>query len=451
MPTGDCFHCHQPGHWANNCPFKTTTEPASSASPPVIHCPCNGGPCNIFTSKTGKNPNRRFYKCPIPSCGFFKWCDEVSIIKPESISVHPTCACGAGPCTRVTFIDGPNAQRSYFVCCLKKNFGACGFFQWEDDFQTQPQPQPEQVGNDGSPCPTLIGHSGFDSVDDVSLLLHETSLDSNGNVKRSRLGVVVETDLNPSSSNESTLGNRVVGRTAQPLKDNLLMNAVPMGKESIPVFAGFNNRKPVYNGVSASADGRNRGTVPSFDLITLCEDAVHLETDEQVLPSLAPTHVDPQVESLRSGLFGFNCKSSYASEDKTGVCQNTSDSVSNGKTNPNHKHQPEHQSYETGASFSGSFSLMDLIEQYNSEKLHFKSVSLKYVDALTAFTGSYKQLESLRDRAHSLKKELRDVEKQVKFCEAETSEFAMSLREVSGEMVKLQKKMVEKKDGRESG
>ncbi|XP_010414932.1 PREDICTED: uncharacterized protein LOC104701009 [Camelina sativa] len=369
MPTGDCFHCHQPGHWANNCPLKTTTEPASSASPPVIHCPCNGGPCNIFTSKTGKNPNRRFYKCPIPSCGFFKWCDEVSIIKPESISVHPTCACGAGPCRRVTFIDGPNAQRSYFVCCLKKNFGACGFFQWEDEFEN-----------------------------DVSFLLHETSLDSDGNVKKSRLGVVVETDLNPSSSTEATLGNRVVDRIAQPVKDTL---PVTMGKESIPVFAGFNNRKPVYNGVFASADGRNRGTVPSFDLITLYEDAVHLETDEQVLPSLAPIHVDPQVESLRSELFGFNGKSSYASEDKTG------DSVSNGKTNPNHRHQPEHQStisYETGASFSGSFSLMDLIEQYNSEKLYFKSVSLKYVDALTAFTGSYKQLESLRDRARSLKK-----------------------------------------------
>lgn len=122
MSTGDCFRCHQPGHWANNCPLKTTTKltttAAAAASPPVIHCPCNGGACNVLTSTTKKNPNRRFYTCP--SCGFFKWCDQVSIIKSESISVHPSCPCGSGPCRRVTVIDGPNAQRSYFVCSIKK-------------------------------------------------------------------------------------------------------------------------------------------------------------------------------------------------------------------------------------------------------------------------------------------------------------------------------------------
>lgn len=121
MSTGDCFRCHQPGHWAANCPLKTTTKlttTAAAASPPDIHCPCNGGACNVLTSTTKKNPNRRFYTCP--SCGFFKWCDQVSIIKSESISVHPTCPCGSGPCRRVTVIDGPNAQRSYFVCSIKK-------------------------------------------------------------------------------------------------------------------------------------------------------------------------------------------------------------------------------------------------------------------------------------------------------------------------------------------
>ncbi|EOA33821.1 hypothetical protein CARUB_v10021297mg [Capsella rubella] len=350
MQTGDCFHCHQPGHWAKNCPLKTTTVPTAAVSPPVIHCPCNGGVCNVFTSKTEENPNRRFYKCP--SCGYFKWCDQESIIKPESIS----------------------------------NFGACGFFKLEDDVQTLPKS--EQLGN----------------------------------VKRSRLGVVVESDLNPSLSNESTLGNRVVGRIAQPVKDTLPMNAITVGKESNPVFAGFNNRKLVSN-----------GNVPSFDLITLYEDA-----EEQILPSLAPKHLEPQVETLCSDLLKCNSKASYASEEITGVSQNTGGSVSNGKTKPDHKHQST-ISGETGASFSGSSSLMDLMEQYNSEKLHFKNVSLKYVDTLTAFTDSYKQLKSLRDRAHSLS----EVEKQMKFCEAETSEFAMRLQEVSGEMAKLQNKMLE--------
>lgn len=80
-------------------------------------------------------------------------------------------------------------------------------------------------------------------------------MDSDGNVTRNRLGVVVESELNPTSSNESTLGNRI----AKPVKDTLPMNAVTEGKESIPVFAGFNNRKPVSNGVFASTDGRNQG------------------------------------------------------------------------------------------------------------------------------------------------------------------------------------------------
>lgn len=80
-------------------------------------------------------------------------------------------------------------------------------------------------------------------------------MDSDGNVKRSRLGVVVESELNPTSSNDSTLGNRI----AQTVKDTLPMNAVTEGKESIPVFAGFNNRKPVSSGVFASTDGRNQG------------------------------------------------------------------------------------------------------------------------------------------------------------------------------------------------
>ncbi|ANM60356.1 Zinc finger GRF-type [Arabidopsis thaliana x Arabidopsis arenosa] len=380
MSSGDCFHCHQPGHWAKNCPLKTTTKPTAAAapSPPDIHCPCNAGPCNTVTSKTEKNPNRRFYTCP--SCGYFKWCDQVSI-KSEPLSVLPTCPCGAGPCKRVTFIHGPNTQRSYFACCVKKGLGDCGFFKWED------------------------GES----------LLHETELDSDGNVKRNRLGVVVELELNPASSSESnTLGNRIV--------DTLPVNPVTVGKESIPVFAGFNDQGSVSNSI-----------VPSFDLITLYDDAVRLETKEPVLPSVAPKHLDTQVETL--------CGNALEAVESSS--QNTSDLVLNANNKPEHIHQRAATSGETEASYSGSSSMMVLIEQYKSEKLYLESISMKHVEALTAYTGSYKQLESLRDRAHSLKKQLLEVEKQVKLCEAETSEFAASVQEVSGEMAKSQKKMVE--------
>ncbi|KAL1188128.1 hypothetical protein V5N11_003163 [Cardamine amara subsp. amara] len=377
MPPGDCFRCHQPGHWANNCPLKSPTNPKTTdavtvTSPPVIHCPCNAGVCNVLTSKTVKNPKRRFYICPsVPSCGFFKWCDQVSI-KSEPISDNPTCLCGSGPCKRVTVIDGPNAHRSYFVCSIKKSFGACGFFKWEDEAE-------EEVGNGGSPCSTLIRVSGFDSTDD-SNLVQETELDSDGNVKRSGLGVVVVSDLSSTSSNKFTLGNGVVDGVAETVKDyadTLPMNTLTMGKELIPVCLSFNNCKPVSNGsVFASGDGRNQGIAPSFDLITVYDDVGDVEAEEKVLlPSLAPPkQPEPQVEAL------------------------CSDHPANGASSEG---------------VTGSSSLMvDLVEQYNSEKLHFESVSMKHVDALTAFTGSYKQLETLRGRTHSLRKELVEVETQ---------------------------------------
>ncbi|KAL1225420.1 hypothetical protein V5N11_009071 [Cardamine amara subsp. amara] len=434
MPPGDCFRCHQPGHWANNCPLKSPTNPKTTdavtvTSPPVIHCPCNAGVCNVLTSKTVKNPKRRFYICPsVPSCGFFKWCDQVSI-KSEPISDNPTCLCGSGPCKRVTVIDGPNAHRSYFVCSIKKSFGACGFFKWEDEAE-------EEVGNGGSTCSTLIRVSGFDSTDD-SNLVQETELDSDGNVKRSRLGVVVVSDLSSTSSNEFTLGNGVVDGVAETVKDyadTLPMNTLTMGKELIPVCLSFNNRKPVSNGsVFASGDGRNQGIAPSFDLITVYDDVGDVEAEEKVLPSLAPPkQPEPQVEALCSD----HPANGASSEGVTGLSHNT--------INPNGKIKPDHKFGETKASFSGSSSLMvDLVEQYNSEKLHFESVSMKHVDALTAFTGSYKQLETLRGRTHSLRKELVEVETQVKLYETESSEFAATLQEVSDEMAKSQKIMAE--------
>ncbi|KAG2302455.1 hypothetical protein Bca4012_060759 [Brassica carinata] len=338
MPTGDCFNCHKPGHWANRCPLKssttkiTTTDPA--ASPPVIHCPCDRA-CNVLTSKTVKNPNRRFYKCSaVPSCGFFKWCDQVSIeSQPETVSVNPTCPCGSGPCRRVTVTDGTNAHRSYFVCCIKKGFGACGFFQWENDAQIPSG----QVGLSGSSCTSALSD-----------------------------------------------------------------------------FLEFNHSLPNID-LSSDASVNQES-----------KDVVSLETGEKVLPSLSET----QVEDL------CNYYTTTSEDEATSLSKNIINPVSNRPTC-----RQSTTSIETEASSCSS--LMDLLEQYNSEKLHFESVSMRHVDVLSAFTGSYKILESLRDTAHSQSKQLVEVENEVKLYEAKTSEFAASLEEVCGEMTKSQNKMVE--------
>ncbi|XP_009113411.1 uncharacterized protein LOC103838711 isoform X2 [Brassica rapa] len=343
MPTGDCFHCHKPGHWANRCPLKSTPTITTVAadSPPVIHCPCDRA-CVVLTSKTVKNPNRRFYKCSaVPSCEFFKWCDQVSIESQPVVSVNPTCPCGSGPCRRVTVTEGPNANRSYFVCCIKKGFGACGFFQLENDAQIPS----EQVG--------LVGSTLSEFSDDVNSL------------------TIVDLSSDASVNQES-------------------------------------------------------------------KDVVSLETGEKVPSSLAAKHNETQLMDL-CNYYTTNSNEGYALEvaEATSLSQNIINPVSNKPTSQSAT------SIETEASFSGCSSLMDLIEQYNSLKLHFESVSMKHVDALTAFTGSYKILESLRDTARNQSKRVIEVEKQVKFYEAKTSEFAASLEEVCGEMTKSQSKMVE--------
>ncbi|MQM23740.1 hypothetical protein Taro_056808 [Colocasia esculenta] len=58
----------------------TTLAMASAASCsmtiPSLRCPCGYGWCDIFTSHTTNNPNRKYYKCKKGSCKFFMWCDE---------------------------------------------------------------------------------------------------------------------------------------------------------------------------------------------------------------------------------------------------------------------------------------------------------------------------------------------------------------------------------------
>ena len=73
MQGDTCFRCHQQGHWAIYCPFKTPpskSEPSTSTpSPtraldlPLLRCRC-GRYCLIRVAQTDKNPGRKFYTCP---------------------------------------------------------------------------------------------------------------------------------------------------------------------------------------------------------------------------------------------------------------------------------------------------------------------------------------------------------------------------------------------------
>nr|POF27235.1 dna topoisomerase 3-alpha [Quercus suber] len=134
-----CFRCHQQGHWAIYCPFKTppskskpstsTPSPTSALDLPLLRCRC-GRYCLVRVAQTDKNPGRKFYTCPGVNgtkCKFFKWCDEV-----KTNGEVKTCFCRAGPCAWDMMTSGPNAGRGYFVCRVPKGQGACHFLQWED-------------------------------------------------------------------------------------------------------------------------------------------------------------------------------------------------------------------------------------------------------------------------------------------------------------------------------
>ncbi|XP_065865031.1 uncharacterized protein [Euphorbia lathyris] len=131
----ECFKCRELGHWSYDCPNKSpkkspSSSPGSSTNVtdfPVVRCPCDRGACVVFTSSTDKNPKRKFYTCPVEKskeCGFFKWCDE--------IKGTPVCACGVGTCSLNRTSSGPDEGKWYYACRIKKNHGACDFFQWAD-------------------------------------------------------------------------------------------------------------------------------------------------------------------------------------------------------------------------------------------------------------------------------------------------------------------------------
>ncbi|VVB14395.1 unnamed protein product [Arabis nemorensis] len=397
--TGNCFRCHEPGHWISDCPLKINADPLP---PPSIHCTCGGGFCLTKVANTQRNPGRKFYKCPTvrtfaQDCGFFKWCDKVTDedIRFRPAFMIPICPCGSGLCRKFIADSGPDSGRAYYLCCIKKGFGACGYFQWE--------------GVEMGPICDVVDEDEMDFWVEADLISSDVESNFHASVMENVNQVAVP--------GKECHGSVSIG------DDSIVENLDAMLVSDIHSHAALNQGIPLIGPRVAEE-----------------QVAVVIEPDE---PWMKTMHVDHQATNSAPSKLSFkeschlNLDEALSDLGSVDRFENVGDAVSSGSVVTNHE-QPG-----TGETEWSSPNLQDIIEQYNSEKHRLESVSGKHVQVLSAFMGSYRRLRLLHEKTNNLRKLLLETEKEMACCEAETLELGASCREVASEMAESQKRMQE--------
>ncbi|XP_058003623.1 uncharacterized protein LOC110640365 isoform X3 [Hevea brasiliensis] len=481
-PGDDCFSCRRKGHWAKECPNKTQKK-SQSSSPgstsmgssglPLIRCPCGRGTCPVFTSGTQKNPERKFYTCPgdksSVKCNFFKWCDELA-------NKAPMCPCGVGICSLNLSrgSTGPNGEEWYFACRIKKNHGACNFFQWVDsevntmmkryvgaainDLDNKEvssnivSESPVVEGDENTPNqPIFVISSEQDEVPNRDLIMqevesevrhqvfhpiHQTEIHCLKELSRqiSVAGSIITQALLFRNFEVKFLSSfcclvdvvyQVLGFHGYGWLDRL---AFPPSRcmKGLPVLPIFCLRDAqLLGGALQEASGLNE---PS---------GITQDESKSILKEYGLALLNT-IESMSPVRHGAMAKLAEATlkmlKDLSIECGPIGEGV---KT---YIHSISRVASIERSIYKG-LTPQELLKLLNSEQVQFENISRRHAEAVAAYTASNNHFQSLRKEVSSVKDMLLHLEKRLFSCEAETLALKTRVDEISKDMLESERSM----------
>ncbi|WCJ40259.1 hypothetical protein M5689_021189 [Euphorbia peplus] len=437
-----CYKCRELGHWAPQCPKSSPSSTPNAPDLPDIRCPCNRGRCVVRTSGKPQSYMRKFFTCPVsPSevqCGFFLWCDDVKGV--------PVCSCGVGIACLNRRGAGPDIGKWYLACRIRKNHGACEFFQWVDyaiSSKLKWNPKPNYLKHISRQLRNNVANSvpGNEVVDTK----HQME-----DVLQSEQDEVLNSDLimqDVDSSNPS--GNQLQAVT-------------------VTVTESHHMRKTTSN-VSDAEITINEGIFPSFNPVMDSEDEDNMSGIESSSPTQTPRQ-DLQIfngflpepspkkqksDALSKSVFKKLAQSLFdifESMDpldhyemlKVAEAIFTSLRTLSIECNPfveavkNYIFNVSKLSVIEGY-LRNRLSSHELISVCENEKARFNNISSLHTEALAAYEASADRRHSLQEEISRVKGTLVRLEEQLLCCEAETLEHKARSDEASKDMLESEK------------
>ncbi|KAF2301769.1 hypothetical protein GH714_028999 [Hevea brasiliensis] len=388
-------------------------------------------------------------------CNFFKWCDELA-------NRAPMCPCGVGICSLNLSrgSTGPNGEEWYFACRIKKNHGACNFFQWVDsevntmmkryvgaainDLDNKEvssnivSESPVVEGDENTPNqPIFVISSEQDEVPNRDLIMQEVESEVLGFHGYGWLGrlafrpsrcmkglpvlpifcciflsfdsVTISEDVNTSEIEGSFLlpDNASNTATDMPLSPTAVRDAQLLGG-ALQEASGLNEPSGITQDESKSIlKEYGLALLNTIESMSPVRHGAMAKLAEATLKTL-------QDLSIEFGPIGEGVKTYIHSISRVASIER---SIYKGLT-------PQ-----------------ELLKLLNSEQVQFENVSRRHAEAVAAYCASNNHFQSLRIEVSSVKDMLLHLEKRLFSCEAETLALKTRVDEISKDMLESKRSM----------